>query len=71
MTNFDYLKSEPQFGTFVELHVLMSAGIKIGYGEKHGKTIIFVKNHAHAEKIYEVFHREYPHLPNDYANAVA
>ena len=45
------------------LHVLMAEGIKIDYGQKLGKTIIFAKNHAHAEKIYEIFNKEYPHLP--------
>ncbi len=45
------------------LHVLMTEGIKIDYGQKLGKTIIFAKNHSHAEKIYEVFNKEYPHLP--------
>ncbi|MDO4331681.1 MAG: DEAD/DEAH box helicase family protein [Eubacteriales bacterium] len=45
------------------LHVLMNSGLKIDYGNKIGKTIIFAKNHMHAEKIYEVFGKEYPHLP--------
>ena len=45
------------------LHVLMTEGIKIDYGQKLGKAIIFAKNHAHAEKIHEIFNREYPHLP--------
>ncbi len=45
------------------LHVLMTEGLKIDYGQKLGKTIIFAKNHNHAEKIYEIFNREYPHLP--------
>ena len=44
------------------LNVLMTNGLKIDYGSKIGKTIIFAKNHAHAEKILEVFGREYPHL---------
>ena len=44
------------------LHILMSNGIHIDYGEKLGKTIIFAKNHNHAEKIFEVFGKEYPHL---------
>ncbi len=44
------------------LNVLMTDGIKIDYGEKVGKTIIFAKNHDHAERIYEVFNQEYPHL---------
>lgn len=45
------------------LHVLMTEGLKIDYGQKLGKTILFAKNHAHAEKIYEIFNKEYPHLP--------
>ena len=45
------------------LHVVMTEGLKVDYGQKLGKTIIFAKNHRHAEKIYEVFNREYPHLP--------
>ncbi len=44
------------------LHILMTEGIKIDYGQKLGKTIIFAKNHRHAEKIREVFYKEYPHL---------
>lgn len=51
------------------LHILMTNGIKIEYGQKFGKTIIFAKNHKHAEKILEVFHKEYPHLP-DYAKVI-
>ena len=45
------------------LHILMTEGLKIDYGQRIGKTIIFAKNHRHAEKIYEVFNKEYPHLP--------
>ena len=45
------------------LHILMTEGIRINYGERVGKTIIFAKNHDHAEKILEVFNKEYPHLP--------
>lgn len=51
------------------LHVLMSHGLRVDYGEKMGKTIIFAKNHTHAEKIFEVFNREYPHL-NGYAKVI-
>ena len=51
------------------LNILMTDGIKIDYGQKLGKTIIFAKNHDHAEKILEVFNREYPHLP-DYAKVI-
>ena len=52
------------------LHILMTEGLKIGYGETLGKTIIFAKNHNHAEKIYEIFHKDYPHLPNDFVKVI-
>ena len=45
------------------LHVLMTDGLKIDYGQKLGKTVIFAKNHTHAEKILEIFNKQYPHLP--------
>ncbi len=44
------------------LHIVMRDSLKIDYGEKIGKTIIFAKNHTHAEKILEVFNKEYPNL---------
>ena len=44
------------------LHILMRDGLRIDYGEKLGKTIIFAKNHEHAAKIFEIFGREYPAL---------
>lgn len=51
------------------LDLLMTHGLKIEYGEKLGKTIIFAKNHRHAEKILEVFGKQYPHLPG-YAKVI-
>ncbi|MCI8294064.1 MAG: DEAD/DEAH box helicase family protein [Hespellia sp.] len=51
------------------LHILMTEGIHIHYGEALGKTIIFAKNHKHAEKILEIFGKEYPHLPG-YAKVI-
>ena len=51
------------------LNILMSNGLKIDYGNKLGKTIIFAKNHRHAEKILEIFGKEYPHLV-DYAKVI-
>ena len=51
------------------LNVLMTNGIRIDYGQKIGKTIIFAKNHRHAEKIFEIFNKEYPHL-NGYAKVI-
>jgi len=51
------------------LNTLMTDGIKVDYGQKIGKTIIFAKNHEHAEEILRVFNKEYPHLPN-YAKVI-
>lgn len=51
------------------LHILMTNGIRISYGQKLGKTIIFARNHDHAEKILEVFGKEYPNLPG-YAKVI-
>lgn len=47
----------------------MTNGIKIHYGSRIGKTIIFAQNHRHAEKILEVFNKEYPHL-TDFAAVI-
>ena len=44
------------------LHVLMKDGLKVDYGQRIGKTIIFAKNHDHAEKILGVFNKQYPEL---------
>lgn len=51
------------------LNILMENGLKIDYGQKLGKTIIFAKNHEHAEKILEIFNKRYPHLP-EFANVI-
>ena len=42
------------------LNILMTKGLRVDYSQKIGKTIIFAANHKHAEKIYEVFGKEYP-----------
>lgn len=44
------------------LHVFMRDGLKVDYGQKIGKTIIFAKNHEHVEKILEIFNKQYPEL---------
>lgn len=44
------------------LDTLMTYGIKVDYGQKLGKTIIFAKNHKHAEYILKIFYKRYPHL---------
>lgn len=51
------------------LNILMTYGIHIDYGQKLGKTIIFAKNHRHAEKIFKIFNEEYPEL-NGYAKVI-
>ena len=51
------------------LHTVMKDGIKIDYGQNLGKTIIFAKNHDHAEKILEIFNKDYPHL-NGFAQVI-
>ena len=51
------------------LHTVMTEGIKIDYGQKLGKTIIFTKNHDYAEKILEIFNKDYPHL-NGFAQVI-
>lgn len=51
------------------LHILMTNGLKINYGETLGKTIIFAKNHNHAEEILRIFNKEYPNL-SGYAKVI-
>lgn len=48
------------------LDTFMANGIKIDYGSKIGKTIIFAKNHNHAEKVLDIFNKEYPNLVKVY-----
>jgi len=45
------------------IDTLMKYGHRVDYGAKMGKTIIFAKNHKHAEMIHEIFGLEYPNLP--------
>ena len=52
------------------LNILMEKGIKIDSGSKIGKTIIFAKNHRHAEKIYEIFGREYPNYSPNFCRVI-
>ncbi len=51
------------------LRCVMQNSLKIDYGQKIGKTIIFAKNHRHAELILRIFNREYPHL-NGYTKVI-
>lgn len=51
------------------LNVLMTKGLRVDYGEKLGKSIIFAKNHAHAEYIFKIFNQEFPQY-KDYAMVI-
>ncbi|AIZ56625.1 type I restriction enzyme EcoKI subunit R [Candidatus Methanoplasma termitum] len=52
------------------LHYLMDKGQRVDYGTKIGKTIIFAKNHNHAEEIVEVWGKEFPELPQHYCRVI-
>jgi type I restriction enzyme R subunit len=52
------------------LNTLMTHGQRVDFGEKIGKTIIFAKNHNHAEKILEVWNQEYPDYHPHYARVI-
>jgi type I restriction enzyme R subunit len=48
----------------------MEKGLKIEGGEKLGKTIIFARNHKHAEKIVEIFNDLYPEYKGEFAKLI-
>lgn len=52
------------------LNILLQYGQRVEFGEKIGKTIIFAKNHQHAEKIREIWDKEYPQYPKHYARVI-
>jgi len=52
------------------LHILMKHGKHIDSNTKIGKTIIFAKNHNHAEKILEVWNKEFPEYPPHYCRVI-
>ena len=49
---------------------LMASGLKIEGGDKLGKTIIFAKNHDHAEFIAKRFDKNYPHLAGKFCRVI-
>ena len=49
---------------------LMEKGIKVSGGDKLGKTILFAKNHRHAERIVARFNAIYPHYCGDFARII-
>lgn len=52
------------------LMALMENGLKVAGGDRLGKTIIFARNHRHAEFILERFNAHYPHLSGDFAKVI-
>ena len=52
------------------LELLMGKGLKVEGGDKLGKTIIFARNHRHAEKIVEVFNELYPEYKGEFAKLI-
>jgi len=52
------------------LEVLMEKGIRVEGGDKLGKTIIFAKNHKHAQKIEEVFNELYTFYKGKFAKLI-
>lgn len=49
---------------------LMTRGLKVGGGDRLGKTILFAKNQAHAEYIAERFNANYPHFKGEFARVI-
>lgn len=52
------------------LEHLMTNGLKVAAGTRLGKTIIFAKNHDHAQFIVERFDANYPHLKGSFARVI-
>jgi type I restriction enzyme R subunit len=49
---------------------LLKNGQKIENGDKLGKTIIFAKNHRHAEFIQSIFYKEFPGYGGDFLDVI-
>ncbi|HEY2470158.1 MAG TPA: DEAD/DEAH box helicase family protein [Terracidiphilus sp.] len=52
------------------LEALMTRGHKVAGGDRLGKTIIFAKNHQHAEFIVQRFDKHYPHHAGHFARVI-
>jgi type I restriction enzyme R subunit len=52
------------------LEHLMTRGLKVADGDRLGKTIIFAKNHKHAEFIADRFNANYPHYKGEFARVI-
>lgn len=49
---------------------LMTAGLKLDNGDLLGKSIIFARNHRHAEEIVRIFGKNYPNLGPDFCQVI-
>ena len=49
------------------LELLMDKGLKVKGGDELGKTIIFARNHKHAQKIVDTFNELYPEYRGEFA----
>jgi type I restriction enzyme R subunit len=49
---------------------LMMRGMKVANGDRLGKTIIFAKNHDHAQFIADRFDKNYPHYKGNFARVI-
>lgn len=52
------------------LEHLMTTGQKVADGDRLGKTIVFAKNHQHAQFIDERFDKNYPHYMGKFARVI-
>ena len=52
------------------LKILMERGLKVDGGDRLGKTIIFARNHHHAEFIVERFDKNYPQYKGKFAQVI-
>lgn len=52
------------------LNILMTKGLRVHYNSQIGKTIIFARNHHHAEKILQVWKEMYPELADQYCAVI-
>jgi len=52
------------------LEHLMTRGLKVAGGDRLGKTLIFAKNHIHAEFIADRFNANYPHYKGEFARVI-
>ncbi len=52
------------------LEHLMTHGLKVANGDRIGKTIIFAKNHDHAQFIASRFDENYPHMKGSFARVI-